>query len=180
MRAKITVLKKAVTDEQAKNQELKDGVKGKDQGIRKMELEIESLKFRNDQLAKRVGILQDELSLYCQSNNKPQIGGSSSSSKKSTNKHSTHSNHSVNHSVDSIDSGIYDVINNELKNKIEENEKLHLKIHAIEQEYQMKIQQIQKELESVKTENQSKQVNTIFNFFKCLIVFFFFHSLGSS
>ena len=108
MRAKITVLKKAVTDEQAKNQELKDGVKEKDQGIRKMELEIESLKFRNDQLAKRVGVLQDELSLYCQSNNKPQIG--SSSSKKSTNKHSTHSNHSVNHSVDSIDSGIYDVI----------------------------------------------------------------------
>ena len=40
---------------------LQEAIKGKDQSIRKSEQEIDSLSFRNQQLSKRVLILQDEL-----------------------------------------------------------------------------------------------------------------------
>lgn len=39
----------------------KDEIKEKDQTIRKSEQELESLVFRNEQLSKRVLVLQDEL-----------------------------------------------------------------------------------------------------------------------
>jgi protein phosphatase 1 regulatory subunit 21 len=40
---------------------LQEGIKHKDQAIRKYEQEIDSLSFRNQQLSKRVIILQEEL-----------------------------------------------------------------------------------------------------------------------
>ena len=63
-RAQITVLKKAVLDEQAANKVVQDGLKQREQTIRKYEQEIDSLHFRNSQLSKRVEILQTELGKY--------------------------------------------------------------------------------------------------------------------
>ncbi|KAJ7354820.1 hypothetical protein OS493_029826 [Desmophyllum pertusum] len=60
-RAQNTVLKKAVIEEQEKTKTLQDTVRQKDQSIRKYEQEIDSLQFRNDQLSKRVAVLQEEL-----------------------------------------------------------------------------------------------------------------------
>jgi protein phosphatase 1 regulatory subunit 21 len=55
------VLKKAVLDEQARNNELKDVVKKHEQKIRKHDQEMESVTFRNEQLTKRISVLQQEL-----------------------------------------------------------------------------------------------------------------------
>ncbi|KAK2560435.1 Protein phosphatase 1 regulatory subunit 21 [Acropora cervicornis] len=63
-RAQVTVLKKAVIEEQGKTKTLQENVRQKDQSIRKFEQEIDSLQFRNDQLSKRVAILQEELDEY--------------------------------------------------------------------------------------------------------------------
>lgn len=41
----------------------KEQLKMKDQSLRKLQQEMDSLTFRNQQLAKRVELLQDELSL---------------------------------------------------------------------------------------------------------------------
>ncbi|CAH1263624.1 PPP1R21 [Branchiostoma lanceolatum] len=61
MKSQHSVLKKAVIDEQSKVAELTEATKLKDLSIRKFEQEIDSLTFRNQQLAKRVTVLQDEL-----------------------------------------------------------------------------------------------------------------------
>lgn len=57
----MKVLKKGVLDEQAKSNELRETLKEKEKTLRKGELEIDSLTFRNQQLTRRVSVLQDEL-----------------------------------------------------------------------------------------------------------------------
>lgn len=57
------MLKKAVLEEQTRNAELRDVLKEKEQTLRKAEQEMDSLTFRNQQLTKRVTVLQDELDL---------------------------------------------------------------------------------------------------------------------
>lgn len=61
LRAQNQVLKKAVIDEQANSLSLKEQLKQRDQSLRKQEQEMDSLSFRNQQLAKRVELLQEEL-----------------------------------------------------------------------------------------------------------------------
>lgn len=61
VRAQVAVLKKAVLDEQTKSSELRDTLKEREQSLRKAEQEMDSLSFRNQQLTKRVTVLQDEL-----------------------------------------------------------------------------------------------------------------------
>ena len=61
VRAQLGVLKKAVLEEQAKNVGACENVKQKDQSLRKCEAEMDSLTFRNQQLTRRVEILQEDL-----------------------------------------------------------------------------------------------------------------------
>uniref|UniRef100_A0AAQ6A9W0 Protein phosphatase 1 regulatory subunit 21 n=1 Tax=Amphiprion ocellaris TaxID=80972 RepID=A0AAQ6A9W0_AMPOC len=63
LRAQNQVLKKAVVDEQANSASLKEQLKQRDQSLRKQEQEMDSLSFRNQQLAKRVELLQEELAV---------------------------------------------------------------------------------------------------------------------
>ncbi|KAH6925659.1 hypothetical protein HPB50_008471 [Hyalomma asiaticum] len=104
LRAQAQVLKKAVADEQAKNAELKDALKDKEQGMRKLLQEVESLNFCNQQLTKRVGFLQEELE--------------EDRAKKNKKKH-----HAAAAAASPMHQGIIDA---ELQSRIEENEKLHL------------------------------------------------------
>jgi Predicted coiled-coil domain-containing protein. len=55
------VLKKAVLEEQKQNGDLKQTLRSQEQSLRKNEQEMESLVFRNQQLTKRVTVLQDDL-----------------------------------------------------------------------------------------------------------------------
>ncbi|CAH0400349.1 unnamed protein product [Chilo suppressalis] len=61
LRVHVKVLKKGVLDEQAKSNELRDLLKEKEKSLRRGELEIDSLTFRNQQLTRRVSVLQEEL-----------------------------------------------------------------------------------------------------------------------
>lgn len=61
LRVHVKVLKKGVLDEQAKSNEFREALKEKEKCLRKGELEIDSLTFRNQQLTRRVSVLQDEL-----------------------------------------------------------------------------------------------------------------------
>ena len=150
----MTVLKTAFTEEQTKNNELKDSIKERDQSIRKLEQEMESLGFRNQQLAKRVGILQEEL-------HNVQINYKKSSKSKQSSNHST-PNHSSGVGLNGdIDGSVLDVINNELQNKITENERLHIQLNSIEMDYIDKISEIQRQLDETKSDNQSKYKSII-------------------
>lgn len=61
IRSHLNVLKKGIFDEQAKSAELKELLRERELSLRKGELEIDSLNFRNQQLTKRVTVLQDDL-----------------------------------------------------------------------------------------------------------------------
>ncbi|KAG0729651.1 Protein phosphatase 1 regulatory subunit 21 [Chionoecetes opilio] len=61
LRAQNQVLKKAVVEEQEKSSHLNDLMKSRDQLLRKAEQENDSLTFRNQQLTKRLTLLQEDL-----------------------------------------------------------------------------------------------------------------------
>ncbi|ENN72779.1 hypothetical protein HUJ04_013396 [Dendroctonus ponderosae] len=61
VRSQATVLKKAVLEEQAKSLELRETIRKHEQTVRKHDQEMESLTFRNEQLTKRISVLQQEL-----------------------------------------------------------------------------------------------------------------------
>ncbi|XP_030744962.1 protein phosphatase 1 regulatory subunit 21 isoform X1 [Sitophilus oryzae] len=67
VRSQATVLKKAVLDEQAKNSQLTEIIRNGEQTIRKRDQEMESLTFRNEQLTKRISVLQQELQISSRS-----------------------------------------------------------------------------------------------------------------
>ncbi|XP_077299782.1 uncharacterized protein LOC143920713 [Arctopsyche grandis] len=69
MRSHLNVLKKGIFDEQAKSAELKELLRERELSLRKDELEIDSLNFRNQQLTKRVTVLQDDLDVLQSSKN---------------------------------------------------------------------------------------------------------------
>lgn len=56
-------MKKGVIDEQNKNTDLNEQVKNLEQTLRIRDQEMESLLFRNEQLTKRISVLQQELQM---------------------------------------------------------------------------------------------------------------------
>ncbi|CAG2109191.1 unnamed protein product, partial [Medioppia subpectinata] len=153
MRAQITVLKSAYTEEQTKCLDMKDNVVQKDQSVRRLEQEMESLDFRNQQLAKRVAVLQDELSQQQLNHKKAQKGG-----KQHHSSHSTPAHYTINGDIDGRHGNdVLDVINGELQSKITENERLHIRLNTIEADYQQKMADLQEQLR--KTEEQNDEYN---------------------
>ncbi|XP_070577411.1 protein phosphatase 1 regulatory subunit 21-like [Ptychodera flava] len=136
LKAQHSVLKKAVLDEQSKQSEVKEVLKERDQSIRKYEQEIDSLSFRNQQLTKRVDVLQSELDAHEQ-------------------KGKRHKQRPVNephhHHVES------NVIGEELTSKIRENERLHKQVYESSEEHRQIVIQLQERLRVLELENSQHQ-----------------------
>uniref|UniRef100_A0AAA9TJU1 Protein phosphatase 1 regulatory subunit 21 n=1 Tax=Bos taurus TaxID=9913 RepID=A0AAA9TJU1_BOVIN len=114
LRAQNQVLKKGVVDEQANSAALKEQLKMKDQSLRKLQQEMDSLTFRNLQLAKRVELLQDELALSEPRGKKNKKSGESSSQLSQEQK---------------------SVFDEDLQKKIEENERLHIQFFEADEQH---------------------------------------------
>lgn len=136
LRGQIVVLKKAVTDEQASNQELKLQVKSHDQSLRKAEQEIECLQFRNQQLTRRVSILQDDLEQLSKA--KPVKGQKNQVAQ------------SQQFQPD------MSVINAELSCKIEENKELHVKLQTAHLQHSQIIDELNADLSRIRCESGGK------------------------
>ncbi|KAK3912411.1 Protein phosphatase 1 regulatory subunit 21 [Frankliniella fusca] len=133
VRAQVAVLKKAVLDEQTKNSELRDMLKEKEQGLRKAEQEMDSLTFRNQQLTKRVTVLQDELD-------------SMSKMKKSKSK------------IPETSSGYNnEVMSEELHKTITENAKLLSVLHDKEESHRQDIEHLSQRIEQLEHELRTQQ-----------------------
>ncbi|XP_032881380.1 protein phosphatase 1 regulatory subunit 21 isoform X3 [Amblyraja radiata] len=122
LRAQNQVLKKAVVDEQGHGTSLKEELKMKDQSVRKLQQEMDSLTFRNQQLAKRVALLQEELVTTEAKVKKSKQKGADSPAQ--------------------LNQQRQNVFDEDLQNKIEENERLHKQV----QEAQERHKQIETEL----------------------------------
>ncbi|XP_062574127.1 protein phosphatase 1 regulatory subunit 21-like isoform X1 [Saccostrea cucullata] len=129
LKAQIPVLKKAYIEEQAACNELKEKLKECEQSVRKYEQEVDSLTFRNQQLSTRVLILQEELD------------EAEASKKKHKHKHDTSA---VNLPSPSS------VYNEELMNKIQENERLHKQVAESNQKYQSRVEELERSVEDYK------------------------------
>uniref|UniRef100_A0A3B3B5L2 Protein phosphatase 1 regulatory subunit 21 n=1 Tax=Oryzias melastigma TaxID=30732 RepID=A0A3B3B5L2_ORYME len=120
LRAQNQVLKKAVVDEQANSATLKEQLKQRDQSLRRQEQEMDSLSFRNQQLAKRVELLQEELT--------------ASETKGKKGKHGLQTQ---------------SVFNEDLQKKIEENERLHIQFYEADEQHRKKEAELKARLEEL-------------------------------
>ncbi|CAB4011346.1 Hypothetical predicted protein, partial [Paramuricea clavata] len=133
LRAQNAVLKKAVIEGQDSQKTLEERLKHREQTIRKYEQELDSLQFRNDQLSKRVGILQDELD------------NASTSTKSKTTK-PTNTNPFANN-----------VAAEELQLKIDENARLQRELFESNQKHRASVLDLQEKLESYEKNSASHQ-----------------------
>ncbi|XP_046402038.1 protein phosphatase 1 regulatory subunit 21 [Ischnura elegans] len=134
IRAQAAVLKKAVIEEQSRNAELKDVLKERDQSLRKADQEMDSLNFRNQQLTKRVTILQDELAEHQAKSKKGK--GKSSGAPLQTPEYTNN------------------VIDEEFQKKIAENAELLSLMHEKDITYQLQVSEMTEKLEQLQHEVQ--------------------------
>ncbi|XP_064020456.1 protein phosphatase 1 regulatory subunit 21 [Pogoniulus pusillus] len=136
LRAQNQVLKKGVVDEQANSASLKEQLKMKDQSLRKLQQEMDSLTFRNQQLAKRVELLQDELAL--------------SEARGKKNKKSVESASHLSQEQKSV-------FNEDLQKKIEENERLHILFFEADEQHKRLEAELRSRLEVLETDAAQHQ-----------------------
>ncbi|NXC58349.1 PPR21 phosphatase, partial [Aleadryas rufinucha] len=136
LRAQNQVLKKGVVDEQANSASLKEQLKMKDQSLRKLQQEMDSLTFRNQQLAKRVELLQDELAL--------------SEARGKKNKKSVESSSQLSEEQKSV-------FNEDLQKKIEENERLHILFFEADEQHKRLEAELRSRLEVLETDAAQHQ-----------------------
>ncbi|XP_048375212.1 protein phosphatase 1 regulatory subunit 21 isoform X1 [Sphaerodactylus townsendi] len=136
LRAQNQVLKKGVVDEQANSASLKEQLKMKDQSLRKLQQEMDSLAFRNQQLAKRVELLQDELVL--------------SESKGKKNKKSAETSFQLSQEQKNV-------FDEDLQKKIEENERLHIQFFEADEKHKRLESELRSRLEVLEMEAAQHQ-----------------------
>uniref|UniRef100_A0A8C3I4F2 Protein phosphatase 1 regulatory subunit 21 n=1 Tax=Chrysemys picta bellii TaxID=8478 RepID=A0A8C3I4F2_CHRPI len=136
LRAQNQVLKKGVMDEQANSASLKEQLKMRDQSLRKLQQEMDSLTFRNQQLAKRVELLQDELALSEAKGKKNKKSGESSSQLSQEQK---------------------SVFDEDLQKKIEENERLHIQFFEADEQHKRLESELKNRLEVLETDAAQHQ-----------------------
>lgn len=136
LRAQNQVLKKAVVDEQANSASLKEQLKQRDQSLRKQEQEMDSLSFRNQQLAKRVELLQEELA------------ASEAKGKKGKNKVDSPSQHGLQ---------TQNVFDEDLQKKIEENERLHIQFYEADEQHKRQEAELRARLSELERGSQEHQ-----------------------
>eukprot|EP00064_Thunnus_orientalis_P007537 superscaffoldBa00000844_g7559 len=136
LRAQNQVLKKAVVDEQANSTSLKEQLKQRDQSLRKQEQEMDSLSFRNQQLAKRVELLQEELAV------------SEAKGKKGKSKGDSPSQHGMQ---------TQNVFDEDLQKKIEENERLHIQFYEADEQHRRQEAELKARLEELEKDSEQHQ-----------------------
>ncbi|XP_065446809.1 protein phosphatase 1 regulatory subunit 21 isoform X10 [Chrysemys picta bellii] len=123
-------------DEQANSASLKEQLKMRDQSLRKLQQEMDSLTFRNQQLAKRVELLQDELALSEAKGKKNKKSGESSSQLSQEQK---------------------SVFDEDLQKKIEENERLHIQFFEADEQHKRLESELKNRLEVLETDAAQHQ-----------------------
>uniref|UniRef100_F7E4C2 Protein phosphatase 1 regulatory subunit 21 n=1 Tax=Ornithorhynchus anatinus TaxID=9258 RepID=F7E4C2_ORNAN len=126
----------AAAELQAKYQKLaqeysKEQVKMKDQSLRKLQQEMDSLNFRNLQLAKRVELLQEELALSEPRGKRNKKSGESSAQLSQEQK---------------------SVFDEDLQKKIEENERLHIQFFEADEQHRHLEAELRGRLEGLEKE----------------------------
>jgi len=152
LRAQMVVLKKGLLDEQEKSVRLGEEVHTKDMAIRKRDGEMEAVLFRNQQLTKRVNVLQDEAEAQ-QRNKGRSVWGRRSGAGDKERDRSHSKDRSSNSSLLSVGGDSAEtVISEELVSKIQENAELRVKLADIETTYCGTIQALRERVSDLEKE----------------------------
>uniref|UniRef100_A0A674BXX8 Protein phosphatase 1 regulatory subunit 21 n=1 Tax=Salmo trutta TaxID=8032 RepID=A0A674BXX8_SALTR len=116
---------------------LQEQVKQREQSLRKVEQEMDSLTFRNQQLAKRVELLQEELA------------ASEAKGKKSKNKGDSPSQQGLQQTQS--------VFDEDLQKKIQENERLHIQFYEADEQHRQQESQLKVRLEELERDHEQHQ-----------------------
>uniref|UniRef100_A0A8C8IPJ6 Protein phosphatase 1 regulatory subunit 21 n=1 Tax=Oncorhynchus tshawytscha TaxID=74940 RepID=A0A8C8IPJ6_ONCTS len=112
---------------------LQEQMKQREQSLRKVEQEMDSLSFRNQQLAKRVELLQEELATS-------QAKGQKSKVETDTGPLQTQS-----------------VFDEDLQKKIQENERLHIQFYEADKQHRQQESQLKVQLEELERDHEQHQ-----------------------
>lgn len=140
LRAQSAVLKRGLLEEQDRSAGLEDQIHQRDTALRKAESEMEAVLFRNQQLAKRVNILQEEAEAA-------QAKGKKGRWRRDTRERSQESQRDLH-----IEHTAETVINEELVAKITENAELKMKLGDIETTFEATLQALRERCETLEKE----------------------------
>lgn len=129
LRSHVDVLKGAIKDEKSQRSRVEESLREKTQSLRKHVQENESLEFRNQQLSKRVALLQEEIVSPMKKKKKG--------------------------AGDGIVPGVSEIHTQELAAKIGENERLHMKMLELTQKSERTIQNLELKVSSLEREAAS-------------------------
>jgi len=152
----MTVLKKGLLDEQDKSNNLSEQVHEKDTHLRKQTSEMDALLFRNQQLTKRISLLQEEAETASR-NKKSRWRRDRSGSKE---RHS--------HGVPGFNQDLSEqVINEELVAKIKENAELKVRLNDIESQHsantealKLRISDLEQEVSDLTSGSKMRETET--------------------
>jgi len=147
LRAQMTVLKKGLLDEQDKSSSLSDQVHEKDTHVRKQASEMEAVLFRNQQLTKRISLLQEEAEAATR-NKKSRWRRDRSGSKE---RHALSGGQGPGFGHHPGDLGDQ-VINEELVAKIKENAELKVRLNDIEAHHNANTEVLKLRIEDLEKE----------------------------
>uniref|UniRef100_A0A8C8MCS3 Protein phosphatase 1 regulatory subunit 21 n=1 Tax=Oncorhynchus tshawytscha TaxID=74940 RepID=A0A8C8MCS3_ONCTS len=116
---------------------LQEQMKQREQSLRKVEQEMDSLSFRNQQLAKRVELLQEELAT------------SQAKGQKSKNKGDSTSQQGLQQTQS--------VFDEDLQKKIQENERLHIQFYEADKQHRQQESQLKVQLEELERDHEQHQ-----------------------
>jgi len=141
LRAQSAVLKKGLLEEQERSQSLQDQINQRETSLRKGEGEMEAVLFRNQQLAKRVNLLQEEAEAAA----KGKKGGRWRRETRDSSHDGKESHRPGNDSAEAV-------INEELVAKITENANLRMKLGDIETTFEATVQALRERCEELEKE----------------------------
>jgi len=146
LRAQVNIIKKGLLDEQEKTSHLSDQVHERETQMRKQSSEMEAVLFRNQQLTKRISLLQEEADAAASKTKKSRWRRDRSSSKERQSHLAVPGDNSE------------QVINEELVSKITENAELKVRLNDIESQHSANTEALKlriADLEKEKTELSS-------------------------
>lgn len=146
LRNQVSTLKTALLDEQAKNEDQQSILNKREQKLRKLTSENESLLFRNEQLVKRVEALQASLddtnATFLLAKNKKKHKEANLRIFGETSRQRVFNN-----------SDPAQVMEQELERKLSENSELHSKIFDLEKQHEATINALKQRLQNVEENN---------------------------
>jgi len=151
MRGQLTVLKRAVIDEQAKSADLEDQLRQREVTIRKSEAEMDSVVFRNQQLARRVEVLMqaEQTKNNQKTTSRKLLPGAGSSGDKKSSEGPASAAAAANESLNSV-------MGEELQLKITENARLHAELDGVDARYASKISELESKISELQSTASKK------------------------